>query len=136
MKVKIEEAATTKAVAVRKLKGPVPISVHGGAVDFLVEGRRQRVLNDINLVSLIGSSGSGKSTLSKMMAGLVALSEGTISVAGIAPQEAVKARLIGLTFHDATFCLGILINRRSAPRDLHPTKASCTLSTPRPCSTW
>jgi ABC-type molybdate transport system ATPase subunit len=87
---------------VKKLEDPVPISVHRGAVDFMVEGRRQRVLNDINLVSLFGSSGCGKSTLSKMMAGLVALSEGTISVAGIAPQEAANARLIGRTFHDAT----------------------------------
>jgi ABC-type sulfate/molybdate transport systems ATPase subunit len=136
MKVRITEAATTKAVAVKKLEDPVPISVHGGAVDFMVEGRRQRVLNDINLVSLFGSSGRGKSTLSKMMAGLVALSEGTISVAGIAPQEAANARLIGRTFHDATGCLGRLISRRSAPRDLHPTKPPCTLLTPRPCSTW
>jgi ABC-type sulfate/molybdate transport systems ATPase subunit len=106
MKVRITEAATTKAVAVKKLEGPVPISVHWGAVDFMVEGRRQCVLNDINLVSLFDSSGCGKSTLSKMMTGIVTLSGGTISVAGIAPQEAVNARLIGLTFHDATFCLG------------------------------
>jgi NitT/TauT family transport system ATP-binding protein len=88
---------------------PVHISARGIAVDFALAGRRQRVLNDINLavpkgsfVSLIGPSGCGKSTLLKVMAGLVTPSEGEISVAGIAPLEAVKARLIGLVFQDAT----------------------------------
>src|SRR5882757_8813545 len=109
MNVRIMDAAATKTVAVKKLEGPAHISAFGVAVDFTVEGRRQRVLNDINLavpkssfVSLIGPSGCGKSTLLKVMAGLITPSEGTISVAGIAPQEAVKARLIGLVFQDAT----------------------------------
>jgi len=91
-------AATPAHIAARKL-----------AVDFTVEGRKQRVLNDINLsvpkgsfVSLIGPSGCGKSTLLKAMAGLVTPSEGTMTVAGVSPQEAVKARLIGLVFQDAT----------------------------------
>jgi NitT/TauT family transport system ATP-binding protein len=79
------------------------------AVDFTLERRKQRVLNDINLsvpkgsfVSLIGPSGCGKSTLLKVMAGLITPSEGTISIAGVAPEQAVKARLIGLVFQDAT----------------------------------
>ena len=69
----------------------------GVAVDFVVEGRRQRVLNDINLmvpkgsfVSLIGPSGCGKSTLLKVMAGLITPSEGEIRVSDIAPQDAVQ----------------------------------------------
>jgi NitT/TauT family transport system ATP-binding protein len=79
------------------------------AVDFTVEGRRQRVLNDVNLsvpkgsfVSLIGPSGCGKSTLLKVMAGLILPTEGEMRVAGMSPQNAVKARLIGLVFQEAT----------------------------------
>jgi len=79
------------------------------AVDFTVEGRTQRVLNDVNLsvpkgsfVSLIGPSGCGKSTLLKVMAGLIVPTEGEMRVAGMTPQNAVKARLIGLVFQEAT----------------------------------
>jgi NitT/TauT family transport system ATP-binding protein len=85
------------------------ISAKGLAVDFDFDGRRQRVLNDINLavpkgsfVSLIGPSGCGKSTLLKAMAGLIKPSEGEMRIAGVAPQEAVRARLIGLVFQEAT----------------------------------
>ena len=85
------------------------IQMRGVAVDFTVDGRRQRVLHEINLnipkgsfVSLIGPSGCGKSTLLKAIAGLVPTSEGEIRVAGISPDQAVKARLLGLVFQDAT----------------------------------
>ena len=79
------------------------------AVDFVVGGRRQRVLYDINVavpkgsfVSLIGPSGCGKSTLLKVMAGLIEPSQGDIRVANVKPKEAAKLRLIGLVFQDAT----------------------------------
>ena len=88
---------------------PPHIAARGVAVDFRIEERRQRVLNDINLivpkgsfVSLIGPSGCGKSTLLKVMAGLIAPSEGDMRVAGLSPQEAVKARLIGLVFQPSS----------------------------------
>ena len=78
-------------------------------VDFVLGGRRQRVLNDINLeipkgsfVSLIGPSGCGKSTLLKVLAGLITPTQGEVSVAGRPPQQAAKARMIGLVFQDAT----------------------------------
>ena len=79
------------------------------AVDFWLEGRRQRVLNEIDiavpkgsLVSLIGPSGCGKSTLLKVLAGLIVPTEGQVSVEGIEPQAAAKRRIIGLVFQDAT----------------------------------
>ncbi|HVZ51373.1 MAG TPA: ABC transporter ATP-binding protein [Pseudolabrys sp.] len=88
---------------------PAHIAARGLAVDFTVEGRRQRVLNDIHIavpkgsfVSLIGPSGCGKSTLLKVMAGLVPPTEGEVTVAGMSPLQAVKARLIGLVFQEAT----------------------------------
>ena len=85
------------------------ISARGIAVDFHVQGRRQRVLHGIDLevpkgslVSLIGPSGCGKSTMLKVLAGLILPNEGTVSVDGIAPQLAAKRRIIGLVFQDAT----------------------------------
>jgi NitT/TauT family transport system ATP-binding protein len=79
------------------------------AVDYDLEGRRQRVLHDIDLavpkgslVSLIGPSGCGKSTLLKVLAGLIAPSEGRVLIDGIAPREAARRRMIGLVFQDAT----------------------------------
>jgi NitT/TauT family transport system ATP-binding protein len=78
-------------------------------VDFDSEGRRQRVLQAISLavpkgsfVSLIGPSGCGKSTLLKVLAGLVAPTEGHVAVDGIMPREAARRRIIGLVFQDAT----------------------------------
>jgi NitT/TauT family transport system ATP-binding protein len=66
------------------------------------------VLQDINLairdgsiVSLIGPSGCGKSTLLKAMAGLVDPSHGQMEVAGVAPAEAARRRLVGLVFQEA-----------------------------------
>jgi NitT/TauT family transport system ATP-binding protein len=113
MNVRVMSAAAAKTVVpdVASSAAPAPahIAARKLAVDFTVEGRRQHVLNDIDIavpkgsfVSLIGPSGCGKSTLLKTMAGLVTPSEGTMTVAGVSPQEAVKARLIGLVFQDAT----------------------------------
>jgi NitT/TauT family transport system ATP-binding protein len=88
---------------------PAHILAKGVAVDFVVDGRRQRVLDNVDLavpkssfVSLIGPSGCGKSTLLKVLAGLIAPAAGEVSVAGVPPQQAAKARKIGLVFQDAT----------------------------------
>jgi NitT/TauT family transport system ATP-binding protein len=93
----------------RSRTAPTQIAGRGIAVDFVHDGRRQRVLQDVNievskgsLVSLIGPSGCGKSTLLKVMAGLVLPAEGTIFVDGVAPQVAAKKRTIGLVFQEAT----------------------------------
>jgi NitT/TauT family transport system ATP-binding protein len=88
---------------------PAQVDARNIAVDFYLDGRRQRVLHDINLavpkgslVSLIGPSGCGKSTFLKVIAGLIAPTEGYVSIDGIAPGEAAKRRIIGLVFQDAT----------------------------------
>ncbi len=89
---------------------PAPhVVVRGVAIDFVHGGLRQRVLSDIDLaipkgsfVSLIGPSGCGKSTLLKVLAGLLRPTQGDVMVAGLAPQEAARQRMIGLVFQDAT----------------------------------
>jgi NitT/TauT family transport system ATP-binding protein len=88
---------------------PTHILAKAVAVDFVVDGRRQRVLNNVDLavpkssfVTLIGPSGCGKSTLLKVLAGLITPAAGEVSVAGVPPQQAAKARKIGLVFQDAT----------------------------------
>ncbi len=111
MNVRVMSAAARSAMSAPAVEASAPahIAARGLAVDFTVEGRRQRVLNDIHIavpkgsfVSLIGPSGCGKSTLLKVMAGLVPPTEGEVTVAGMSPLQAVKARLIGLVFQEAT----------------------------------
>jgi NitT/TauT family transport system ATP-binding protein len=101
--------ALSAAPATGSNAAPAHIDARNIAVDFVVEGRRQRVLDDINLVvpkgsfvSLIGPSGCGKSTLLKVLAGLITPTEGQVTVDGIAPREAAKRRVIGLAFQEAT----------------------------------
>jgi NitT/TauT family transport system ATP-binding protein len=101
------EASAGGATAGVAAGAPAHIEARDIAVDFELEGRRQRVLQAINLsvpkgsfVSIIGPSGCGKSTLLKVLAGLIAPTQGRVSVEGIAPQEAAKRRLIGLVFQD------------------------------------
>ncbi len=69
---------------------------------------RQVVLQNIDVsvpkgafVSLIGPSGCGKSTLLKVLAGLVVPTRGKVSIAGLAPVEAARRRMIGVVFQDA-----------------------------------
>jgi NitT/TauT family transport system ATP-binding protein len=88
---------------------PGLVDARGISVDFYLDGVRQRVLDDITLsvpkgsfVSLIGPSGCGKSTLLKVLAGLIAPTEGQVLVDGIAPHAAAKRRVIGLAFQDPT----------------------------------
>jgi NitT/TauT family transport system ATP-binding protein len=101
--------ALSAAPATGSTTAPAHIDARNIAVDFVVEGHRQRVLNDINLlvpkgsfVSLIGPSGCGKSTLLKVLAGLITPTEGQVTVDGMAPREAAKRRVIGLAFQEAT----------------------------------
>ena len=107
-------AAQSRPASARRRRygggAPAHIEARGIAVDFDA-GRTpparaaRRSISSVpkgSFVSLIGPSGCGKSTLLKVLAGLIVPTEGAVSVAGIAPQEAAKTRLIGLVFQDAT----------------------------------
>jgi NitT/TauT family transport system ATP-binding protein len=103
------EASTGAAAGISAAGAPAHIEASDVAIDFDLEGRRQRVLQAVNLsvpkgsfVAIIGPSGCGKSTLLKVLAGLIVPTEGRVSVHGIAPQEAARRRLIGLVFQDPT----------------------------------
>ena len=85
------------------------IWARGVSMDFHVAGRTHRVLHNVDLqvpkggfVSLLGPSGCGKSTLLKLLAGLLAPTEGEVSVGGLTPMEAVRQRRIGIIFQEAT----------------------------------
>ncbi|WP_299451490.1 ABC transporter ATP-binding protein [uncultured Pigmentiphaga sp.] len=101
-------AARESVEPARTPAGTAQIRASGLAVDFTNGGKRIRVLHDVNLevqkggfVSLIGPSGCGKSTLLKVLAGLLAPTEGVVSVAGVTPVEAVRQRRVGLVFQEA-----------------------------------
>jgi NitT/TauT family transport system ATP-binding protein len=96
-----------KEPAVAPSPDAAQIAVEGVSVTFDILGLRQQVLCDISLsvprgsfVCLIGPSGCGKSTLLKVLAGLVPPTEGRVRVAGLAPGEAVRRRIIGLVFQE------------------------------------
>ena len=55
-------------------------------------------VNDGDFVSLIGPSGCGKTTLLRVIADLEQASAGTVSVNGMAPEQARKARAYGYVF--------------------------------------
>jgi len=105
----VVQAPDAAGVTAAGSDAPGLVDARGICVDYYLDGIRQRVLEDITLsvpkggfVSLIGPSGCGKSTLLKVLAGLIAPTEGHVSVGGIAPHEAAKRRVIGLAFQDPT----------------------------------
>ncbi|MEM9757027.1 MAG: ATP-binding cassette domain-containing protein, partial [Pseudomonadota bacterium] len=76
---------------------------------FDLEGRSLTALDRIDLTvpegsfaALIGPSGCGKSTLLRLVADVLAPSEGAIAVSGRPPQEARLNHEIGFVFQDAT----------------------------------
>lgn len=65
----------------------------------------QRVSVEIptgGLVTMLGPSGCGKSTLLRVIADLVEVSEGEVTVFGESPEEARRNRVFGFVFQDAT----------------------------------
>lgn len=84
------------------------IDCRGVSVRFMTERRTVTALEDVSFsvqpggfTSLLGPSGCGKSTLLRVVADLVAPSEGQTSVLGSTPEDARRARAFGFVFQDA-----------------------------------
>jgi NitT/TauT family transport system ATP-binding protein len=84
------------------------IDCRGISVRFMTERRTVTALEDVSFsvqsggfTSLLGPSGCGKSTLLRVVADLVAPSEGQASVMGTTPEDARRARAFGFVFQDA-----------------------------------
>ncbi|HQU46621.1 MAG TPA: ABC transporter ATP-binding protein [Pirellulales bacterium] len=99
-------AANTAIVALHDLamtyRGEVPALDH---VNLTVD--------EGEFVSLVGPSGCGKSTLLRIVAGLVAPTQGRVSVADAPPREARRRVRLSFVFQDAT-----LLPWRSAERNV------------------
>ena len=84
------------------------VDCQGVSVRFLSERRTVTALEDVSFsvepggfTSLLGPSGCGKSTLLRVVADLIAPSEGRMSGLGASPEEARKARALGFVFQDS-----------------------------------
>ncbi len=84
------------------------VDCRGVSVRFLSERRTVTALEDVSFsvepggfTSLLGPSGCGKSTLLRVVADLIPPSEGQMTVLGLSPEEARKARALGFVFQDA-----------------------------------
>jgi NitT/TauT family transport system ATP-binding protein len=77
-------------------------------VRFITERRTVTALDRISFalerggfLSLLGPSGCGKSTLLRVVADLIAPSQGQIAVLGATPEQARRQRALGFVFQDA-----------------------------------
>jgi NitT/TauT family transport system ATP-binding protein len=114
------------------------LSVAGVSKNFDIDGRRFEALSHIDLSldagafgALIGPSGCGKSTLLRLVADIMAPSEGTIAIGGLPPSRARKEHHIGFVFQDATLLpwRTVLENVR-LPLEVAGAKASPGNATP------
>ena len=84
------------------------VSVSHASVTFSSDRGTTEALRDVSFdlarggfLTILGPSGCGKSTLLRVVADLVPLSSGTVSLFGRSPAEARRARDLGFVFQDA-----------------------------------
>jgi NitT/TauT family transport system ATP-binding protein len=84
------------------------VSVSQASVTFSSDRGTTEALRDVSFdlarggfLSILGPSGCGKSTLLRVVADLVPLSSGTVSLFGRSPAEARRGRELGFVFQDA-----------------------------------
>ncbi|KPL54141.1 ABC transporter ATP-binding protein [Prosthecomicrobium hirschii] len=99
--------ASSSADGSDRMSAPA-VDCRGISVRFMSERRTVTALEDVSFsvepggfTSLLGPSGCGKSTLLRVVADLIAPSEGHISVLGTSPAEARRGRSLGFVFQDA-----------------------------------
>jgi len=96
------------------------ILLEGVGITFSTSSGPLRALDGVSLairpgefVSLLGPSGCGKSTLLRLVADILAPTDGLITVAGEVPASARRRRAFGFVFQDAT-----LLAWRDAERNI------------------
>ncbi len=89
--------------------GPAAIRLEEVGMTFPTSSGPLRVLEGVSIavrpgefVSLLGPSGCGKSTLLRLIADILAPTDGRITVAGESPETARRRRAFGFVFQDST----------------------------------
>ncbi|HEY7817352.1 MAG TPA: ATP-binding cassette domain-containing protein, partial [Vicinamibacteria bacterium] len=84
------------------------VSVSNASVTFSSDRGTTEALRDVTFdlarggfLTILGPSGCGKSTLLRVVADLVPINSGTVSLFGRSPAEARRARDLGFVFQDA-----------------------------------
>ncbi len=103
-----QRIATAERRPATELPGGLAVSCKNISVRFFTEKRSVTALKDVSLdiqigefLSLLGPSGCGKSTFLRVVADLIAPSQGALKILGVTPQAARLRRDIGFVFQDA-----------------------------------
>jgi NitT/TauT family transport system ATP-binding protein len=98
-----ERMTEAEATATSQQQSDSALVIEGVSKCFGARGSRITVVDDVSLsiergqfVTLIGPSGCGKTTLLRIVAGLLDVDEGNVSIFGESVQRAISAKHIGL----------------------------------------
>jgi NitT/TauT family transport system ATP-binding protein len=104
----VAAAVSRSAMAVEAGAEALAVSCRNVSVRFVTDRRTVTALENVSFsverggfLSLLGPSGCGKSTLLRVVADLIAPTNGQVSVLGMSPQEARHKRTLGFVFQDA-----------------------------------
>jgi NitT/TauT family transport system ATP-binding protein len=104
----VAAAVSRSAMAAEAGAEALAVSCRNVSVRFVTDRRTVTALENVSFsverggfLSLLGPSGCGKSTLLRVVADLIAPTNGQVSVLGMSPQEARHKRTLGFVFQDA-----------------------------------